>query len=498
VIPFPPLAERRFFSLNAAEAYIPTLRATRKSSAPRQRRYEVIDMAHAGTVASASPAPPLALGTRLNLSVMMFLEFAVWGSWFVVFYPYLKGKGFTDEQAGSLVGNVALGAILSILFAGYIADRFFASERMMAVLHLVGAGLLYWMAQIQSPSEYWLLFGVSLAYSLLYNPTLTLCNSIAFHHIPDAIRDFPSIRVLGTLGWIAVGFLIDLLFSSGEQSAASSNGPLLLAAGLSAILGVYSLLLPHTPPTAKAGEAIPFLKAVGLFKDFSFAVFFVVSFIITIVLAFYFTNTGDYLQQAAGIKRLGSTMLIGQVCELIFLPLLPFFLWRWGMKWVLALGMLCWGIRYALFSQGGAEGWPFVFVITGVALHGLCFDFFFAAGFIHVDNEAPRDIRASGQALFSFLTYGVGMWLGNLLAGKLAGMYTSETVNEAGKTIKTIDWHHFWLVPSIGVLASLTVFLLFFHMKPRKSQAGIDSTTSDIYVAEHEKRIQSGEAGVDA
>lgn len=455
-------------------------------------------MAHAGTAASASPAPPLALGTRWNLSVMMFLEFAVWGSWFVVFYPYLKGKGFTDEQAGSLVGNLALGAILSILFAGYIADRFFASERMMAVLHLVGAGLLYWMAQIQSPSEYWLLFGVSLAYSLLYNPTLTLANSIAFHHIPDAIRDFPSIRVLGTLGWIAVGFLIDLLFSSGERSAASSNGPLLLAAGLSAALGVYCLFLPHTPPTAKAGDAIPFLKAVGLFKDFSFAVFFGVSFIITIVLAFYFTNTSDYLQQAVGIKRIGSTMLIGQVCELIFLPLLPFFLWRWGMKWVLALGMLCWGIRYALFSQGGAGGLPFVFVITGVALHGFCFDFFFAAGFIYVDNEAPRDIRASGQALFSFLTYGVGMWLGNLLAGKLAGMYTSETVNDAGMTIKTIDWHGFWLIPSIGVLASLTVFLLFFHIKPRKSPAGIDSTTSDIYAAEHEKRIQSGEAGVDA
>ncbi len=453
-------------------------------------------MAHAGT-AAASQAPPLALGPRLNLSVMMFLEFAIWGSWFVVFYPYLKGKGFTDEQAGSLVGNVALGAILSTLFAGYVADRFFASERMMAVLHLGGAGLLYWMAQIQSPSEYWMLFGVSLAYSLLYNPTLALSNSIAFRHIPDATRDFPSIRVLGTLGWIAVGFLIDILFSSGEQTAASSNGPLLLAAGLSAALGFYSLLLPHTPPTAKAGDAIPFLKAVGLFKDFSFAVFFFVSFVITIVLAFYYTNTGDYLQQAAGVKRLGSTMLIGQVCELIFLPLLPFFLWRFGMKWVLALGMLSWGVRYALFSQGGAEGLSFVFVIMGVALHGFCFDFFFAAGFIHVDNEAPRDIRASGQALFSFLTYGVGMWLGNLLAGKLAGMYTSESIDSVGKSVKVVDWYHFWLIPSIGVLASLTVFLLFFRPRMQKLSGATGSTSADIYEAEHEKRIQTGEAGVD-
>jgi nucleoside transporter len=460
-------------------------------------------MAHAAT--SASQAPPLEIGLRLHLSIMMFLEFAIWGSWFVVFYPYLKGKGFTDQEAGSLVGNVALGAILSTLFAGYVADRFFASERMMAVLHLAGAGLLYWMAQIQSPSEYWLLFGVSLAYSLLYNPTLALTNSIAFRHIPDATRDFPSIRVLGTLGWIAVGFLIDLLFASGTKSAADSNGPLLMAAAISAALGFYSFLLPHTPPTATANDTLPFLKAVGLFKDFSFAVFFIVSFVITIVLAFYYTNTGDFLQQAAGVKRLGSTMLIGQVCELIFLPLLPFFLWRLGMKWVLALGMLCWGVRYALFSQGGAEGLPFALVIAGVALHGFCFDFFFAAGFIHVDNEAPRDIRASGQALFSFLTYGVGMWLGNLLAGKLAGMYTSETVNAAGKTVKVIDWYHFWLIPSIGVLASLTVFVLFFRIRTGKPSAGAGekwtqpnaSASPNIYSAEHQARIQSGEAGVD-
>jgi nucleoside transporter len=440
-------------------------------------------MAHGGTSTGASPAPPLAMGLRLNLSVMMFLQFAVWGAWFVVFYPYLTGKGFSDQQAGALIGNMALGAILSSLFAGYIADRFFDSERMMAVLHLAGAGLLYGMAQIQSKDDYWSLFAVSLAYSLLYNPTLTLANAITFRHVPDATRDFPSIRVLGTLGWIAVGFLIDLLFARDGRTAADTNGPLLLAAALSAVLGLYCLFLPHTPPTAAAGEAIPFLKALRLFKDFSFAVFFSVSFVITIVLAFYFTSTSAFLKEAAGVTQIGSTMLIGQVCELIFLPLLPLFLWRLGMKWVLALGMLCWGIRYALFSQGGPEGLPFVLVILGVALHGFCFDFFFAAGFIHVDNQAPRDVRASGQALFSFLTYGVGMWLGNLLAGKLMEVYAG-------------DWYHFWLVPCIGVLASLAVFVLFFRQRAPKSVAAIAAET-DIYRAEHQARIQSGEAGVD-
>lgn len=415
--------------------------------------------------ATPSAAPPLDMGLRIRLSIMMFLQFAIWGAWFVVFYPYLTGKGFSDAQAGYLIGNMALGAILSTMFAGHIADRLFASERMMAVLHLVGAALLYWMAQIQSPDEYWLLFAVSLAYALVYNPTLALSNSIAFTHIPNATRDFPGLRVLGTIGWIVAGFLIDFLFKASTVDAAgkpivipasASNGPLVLAAGLSAALGLFSLLLPHTPPTGKAGEPMPVAKAMGLFSDPSFAVFFTVSFAITIVLAFYYTTTSAFLESAAGVTDTGSTMAIGQICEMVFLPLLPFFLFRMGMKWVLALGMFCWGLRYFLFSQGGPTGFPFALVIIGVALHGFCFDFFFAAGFIHVDNEAPRDIRASGQALFSFLTYGVGMWLGNQLAGWLKGWLTV-----GGK----VDWTTFWLIPSAGVIVALLVFVVFFRMR---------------------------------
>jgi nucleoside transporter len=411
------------------------------------------------------------MGLRLNLSVMMFLQFAVWGAWFVLFVPYLKGKGFSNEQASALFGNMALGAILSTMFAGYIADRFIASQWLMAIFHLAGAGLLYWMAQIQSPEHYPLLFAVSLAYALLYNPTLALANSISFTHVPDGTRDFPGIRVLGTVGWIVAGLLVDALFKTVQAApdgtrvevpASASNGPLLLAAGLSAALGVWSLFLPHTPPAGKPGDAIPFAKALGLFRDPSFAVFFGVSFVITIVLAFYYTFTSDFLQQAAGVTNTASTMAIGQAVELVLLPLLPFFLYRLGMKWVLALGMLAWGVRYALFAFGGPEGFPFALVLLGVALHGVCFDFFFAAGFIHVDNEAPRDIRASGQALFYFLTYGVGMWLGNLLSGQLVSYFTTEP----SPGVKVVDWHRFWLVPSAGVLASLVVFVLFFRMRP--------------------------------
>jgi MFS family permease len=229
-------------------------------------------------------------------------------------------------------------------------------------------------------------------------------------------------------------------------------------------LGIYSFFLPHTPPKGKAGEAMPFVKALGLFRDPSFAVFFTVSFAITIVLAFYYTTTSVFLEKAVGVTDTGKTMAIGQICEMIFLPLLPIFLFRMGMKWVLALGMFCWGLRYFLFSQGGPEGFPFALVIIGVALHGFCFDFFFAAGFIHVDNEAPKDIRASGQALFSFLTYGVGMWIGNMLAGRLKERFTIDGV---------VDWRSFWLVPSAGVMLALLIFVLFFHLHKRSSAGSV-------------------------
>jgi nucleoside transporter len=441
-------------------------------------------MAQPGALTGSTSAPPLAMGTRVSLSVMMFLQFAIWGAWFVVFFPYLKGLNFSDQQASAIIGNMALGAVFSTVFAGYIADRFLASEHMMGVLHLVGAGLLYWMAQIQNSDQFWMLFAVSLAYALLYNPTLALSNSIAFSHVPDATRDFPGIRVLGTLGWIAVGFVIDWLPRGEAATASATNHPLLLAAGLSAVLGIYSFFLPHTPPAGKEGDAVPFLKALGLFKNFSFAVFFVVSFVITIVLAFYYTVTADYLEHAIKVKDIGSTMAIGQMAELVLLPLLPIFLYRLGMKWVLALGMLAWGVRYALFSVGEPAGFAYSLVILGIALHGVCFDFFFAAGFIHVDNEAPRDIRASGQALFSFLTYGLGMWLGSLLCGKVLAVFTTE-VDGA----KIVNWQRFWLVPSAGVLLSLTVFVLFFRGRPQP-------TTAPELLEREVALPVSGEAGV--
>jgi nucleoside transporter len=398
---------------------------------------------HDHAAGSIIKAPPLAMGLRVHLSVMMFLEFAIWGAWFVVLGNYLGAMEFSKTDIGLIYANMSLGAIFSPMFIGQIADRYFSSERLMAFLHLLGAALLYWMAQLHDPDSF---FGVSLLYALVYSPTLALANSIAFTHVPDGTRDFPGLRVLGTIGWIVANLIV------GQFLDMKTNQPLLLAAVFSLVLGVYSLALPHTPPLGKAGDAIPFVRALGLLREPSFAVFYGVSFVITIVLAFYYNFTGLYLEHAQGVGDVASLMTIGQFAEMLLLPLLPFFLIRMGMKWVLALGMLAWGLRYGIF----AVGQPFWLVVVGLALHGLCFDFFFAAGFIHVDNKSPSTIRASAQALFSFLTYGLGMWLGGIASGQLGDYFTDPVTNAT-------NWSAFWTVPCVGVLISLAIFVVFFR-----------------------------------
>jgi nucleoside transporter len=421
-------------------------------------------MGHAkgATFSAFTAKPALAMGVRLQLSVMMFLQYAIWGSWFVIMGNYLASLDpvrFDKSVIGGIYGTMALGTIFAPLIVGQIADRFFASEKLMAILHLAGAGLLYWMGQIHEPTTFYV---VALLYALVYSPTLALSNAIAFAHVPDGNRDFAGLRVLGTVGWIAANWIVGLLLKieAVSDSAPMPNTPFLLGAGFSLALGFFSFALPHTPPPGKAGDAIPFLKAIGLLKDFSFAVFFGVSFVITIVLAFYYGFTGLYLENGVNLASDNVTLVmsIGQFAELLLLPFLPWFLYRFGMKWVLAIGMLSWGIRYFLFSIYARADLIALYplVLLGIALHGVCFDFFFAAGFIHVDNKAPADIRGSGQALFTFLTYGVGMWIGNMISGKLADYLTNSTT-------QAVDWTTFWLVPALGVLICFTVFVLFFR-----------------------------------
>jgi nucleoside transporter len=413
-------------------------------------------MAH-GVAAQSSAAQPLDMGVRLKLSIMMLLQFAVWGAWFVVFGNYTQapresgGLGFSATEHGYLFSTMALGAIISMMAAGQLADRVMASEYLMAIFHLVGAVLLYLMAQVQDFTTLWI---VSFAYALVYNPTLAISNSLAFANIPDATRDFPTLRVLGTIGWIAAGLAVDLLLPAGSTA---TNRPLLMAAGLSVALGLFRFDLPHTPPSGKKSDALPFLRAFGLLKDPSFAIFFGLSFAITIALAFYYGFAGKYLEDV-GVKNVATTMSYGQMSEIIFMLALPLALSRFGMKWVLAIGMAAWVVRYFCFSYASA-GEPFALILLGVALHGICFDFFLAAGFIHTENKAPSSIRGSAQALFSFLTYGVGMFIGNVVSGRVVDAYTVDGVK---------DWKGIWMVPAVGAAVCLGLFIVLWRDKAGK------------------------------
>jgi hypothetical protein len=472
-------------------------------------------------------AAPLSLELRIPFSILHFLEFAIWGAWFVVLGNYLDALKFSRKDIGRIYATMALGTVITPMFVGTIADRYFAGEQLMGALHLIGCILLFWLATIRTAR---LFYWVALLYALAYAPTLALVNSIPFAHLEAAGRDFPSIRVLGTIGWIVAGLSLRLLIQPGQPV---NNRPLLLAATLSLILGVFSFFLPHTPPAAAGSGAeavakvndgkvtdvrvvnagtgyrappaiaviggggkgaevraqvtaegiigsievvnpgegytspptiqlptagIPFLKAFALLADPPFAIFFGVSFFITLALAFYYSWTALFLERGAGVRpeNVGPLMTIGQWMEIIFLLLLPWFLEQLGMKWVLALGMAAWTIRYGIFATRG----PLPLLLVGVALHGICFDFFFAAGFIHVDNTAPAAIKSSAQSLFAVLTYGLGMWLGTEASGWLNQWFTVETFDpKIGTNVRVTDWSKFWLVPCIGALVSLVAFV---------------------------------------
>jgi nucleoside transporter len=347
---------------------------------------------------------------RLRLCVMMFLQYFVWGSWGVSAGGYMgETLRFSSEQIGWIYSTTALAAMVSPLFVGYFADRFFATEKILAFLHLMGGGLLIAAAE---QSGFPKLMSVMLAYAVCFMPTLALTNSISFHNIRDPEKEFPAIRVWGTIGWIAAGLVVGTLLGGKDKWFFD------LAGACSILLGFYCLSLPHTPPgRAEATSDVFGLGAIRLLGEPSFALFVVCSFLICIPLAFYYSFANQFLTET-DMPVPTALQTTGQISEIFFMAAMPFFI-RWlGVKYMLLIGMLAWVARYVCFST-----LDFNWVLLGLVLHGICYDFFFVASQIYVDQKAPRHLRASAQSFIAFVTLGVGIFLGNMAAGHIVDEY---------------------------------------------------------------------------
>ncbi len=387
-------------------------------------------------------------GTRIQLSIMMFLEFFIWGAWYVVMGTYLFKIGFDGLNIGAAFSTVNWGAILSPFIIGVVADRFFSSEKVMAFLHIAGGILLWVVSGIMDPATF---FWVLLVYAILYMPTLALVNAISFHQMGHPEKEFPGIRVLGTIGWIVAGLIIGFL------DVEDTNIPFKIAAGASVILGAYAFFLPHTPPKDKGKEIsvsdILGLETLQLMKNRSFAIFIISSLLISIPLAFYYSFTNPFLNEM-GMENAAGKMTLGQASEIIFMLLMPFFFVRLGVKKMILIGMLAWVARYLLFAFGNNEELVFMYYL-GIILHGICYDFFFVTGQIYVDNTAPRDIRASAQGFITLITYGVGMLIGSWTSGWVVDQYTLSGGDHLWKSI--------WLVPAFLALGIAVLFIIFFR-----------------------------------
>jgi len=393
------------------------------------------------------------LTTRLELSAMMFLEFFIWGAWYVTMGTYLdKVLHASGADVGKAYSAMAIATIFSPFFVGMIADRFFAAQKVLGVLHLLGATLLYYITTVNDASTfYWII----LLYSLCFAPTLALVNSVAFRQMSDTTKQFAGIRVLGTIGWIVTGWLIDKVFKIGPDQLAFTFK---MAAVASVALGLLSFFLPNTPPKAK-GTKTTFAQILGsdafvLFKNRSFTVFFIASILICIPLSFYYSLTNLFLTNA-GMKDPTSNMTFGQFSEALFILLIPFFFRSLGVKWMIAVGMIAWSVRFLLFGYGDA-GPNLWMLFAGILLHGVCFDFFFVTGQIYTDSKAGLKIQSSAQGMITMATYGVGMWIGTLLSGYVKDYYTIDNV---------VQWKSIWMVPAGIAAAVLIIFVLLFRDK---------------------------------
>jgi len=401
-----------------------------------------------------------------RLSAMMFLQFFIWGGWFVTLGTFLSSQlGASGGQIGMAFSTQSWGAIIAPFVIGLIADRFFNAERILAVLHLMGAVLLY---QLYRAADFGAFYPYVLAYMMIYMPTLALVNSVAFRQMRDPALEFSRIRVWGTVGWIVAGVMISFVFAWDSKAAIASGGlrnTFLMAALASVVLGVYSFTLPSTAPLKSEARRSGLkqmlgLDALGLLKDRSYLVFFIASILICIPLAFYYQNANPFLADI-GMTNPTAKMAIGQVSEVLFMLLLPLFIHRFGIKIALLMGMLAWALRYVLFAYGNNADLAFM-LFTGIALHGICYDFFFVSGQIYTDAKTPERFRSSAQGLITLATYGVGMLIGFWVAGHVSDYYATPAGHQ---------WQSIWLFPAFFSLGVVLVFMFAFRDARRSELA---------------------------
>ena len=391
------------------------------------------------------------VATRLKLSALMFLQYFVWGAWSVTMGTWLGERlHFSGGQIGLAAGTTALAAMISPFFVGMVADRFLATEKILAVLHVAGGAILFYAS---TQTSFGAFYGVLLIYALCFMPTLALSNSLSFRQMADPGTEFPPIRVLGTIGWIVAGLCIGFL---GLEATAK---PLQIAGSGSILLGLFCLALPHTPPLEKTtgrratlGDMVG-LDALKLLGERSFAIFVLGSFLICIPLQFYYAFANPFLNEIQVTNAAGK-MTLGQMSEIFFMLVMPWFFRRLGVKWMLLVGMAAWTTRYVLFAYG--NNGPLVWMLfAGILLHGICYDFFFVTGQIYVDQKAPADVRAAAQGLIAFVTLGVGMFIGSYLSGMVVDRYAVAGGHA---------WDKIWMVPAAGAAGVLILFALFFNV----------------------------------
>lgn len=395
-----------------------------------------------------------------RLGSMMFLEFFIWGAWFVTLGTFLgQGPLHADgSQVAAAFLSQSIGAILAPFVVGLIADRYFAAQRILGVLQVAGAALLWWASQAGTFPAF---LSVIMVYMVLFMPTLALVNSVAMRHMVNPEKEFPPVRVAGSVGWIVAGVLIGWL---GWEQAHRLELTFRMAAIASLLLGLYAFTLPDTPPLKRGANVsmsdILGLDSLRLLKSRSYLVFFLASVAICVPLSFYYNFTNPFLNDL-GVRGAAGLQSLGQASEVILMLAMPFFFARLGVKKMLALGMAAWVARYVLFAYGNVDA-GYALLIGGIILHGICYDFFFVTGQIYTDAHAGPRFRSAAQGFITLATYGVGMLIGTYLSGIVVDHFTVAGVH---------DWHSIWMVPASIALVVLLVFLFLFKESSARSAA---------------------------